>query len=62
MSMIENLRYIRENGISQFLVREKKKWNCPECGEIICCHNGICFNCGLDLFKGKKKPYRWEDD
>jgi hypothetical protein len=62
MSMIENLEYIKENGIKQFLDREKKKWQCPECGEVICCHNGICFNCGLDLLKSKKKRYRWDDD
>ena len=62
MSMIENLQYIKENGIGQFLDREKERWQCPQCGEIICCHNGICFNCGLDLLKNKKKLYRWEDN
>jgi len=62
MSMIENLRYIKENGTRQFLVREKKKWQCPEYGDIICCHNGICFNCGLTLLENKKNLYRWQDD
>ena len=62
MSMLENLEYIRENGIEQFLLKEEEKWKCPECGAVICCHNGICFNCGLDKLKNKKKRYRWEDD
>jgi hypothetical protein len=62
MSMIENLQYIKENGIRQFLDREKERWKCPECGGTISCHNGICFNCGLDLLKNKKKRYRWQDD
>ena len=62
MSMLENLEYIRENGIEQFLLKEEEKWKCPECGATICCHNGICFNCGLDRLKNKKKLYRWEDD
>jgi hypothetical protein len=62
MSMIENLRYIKENGIRRFLDREKERWRCPQCGELICCHNGICFNCGLDSLKNKKKRYRWEDN
>ena len=62
MSMVENLEYIRDNGIGQFLEKEKEKWKCPECGEVICCHNGICFNCGLDKLKNKKRRYRWEDD
>lgn len=62
MSMIENLQYIKETGIKQFLDREKERWKCPACGEIICCHNGICFNCGLELLKSRKKLYRWEND
>ena len=62
MSMIENLQYIKEHGIKRFLIREQEKWRCPHCGETICCHNGICFNCGLDLLRNKKNPYRWEDD
>jgi len=62
MSMIENLKYIRAKGVRQFLLQEEERWKCPECGEVICCHNGICFNCGLNKLKNKKKLYRWEDD
>lgn len=62
MSMIENLQYIKKKGIKEFLVREEEKWKCPKCGGIICCHNGICFKCGLEKLKKKKKLYRWEDD
>ena len=62
MSMIENLEYVRDSGITRFLEKEEEKWKCLECGETICCHNGICFNCGLDKLKNKKKRYRWEDD
>jgi hypothetical protein len=62
MSMVENLEYIKENGIEQFLKKEEEKWKCPECGAVICCHNGICFNCGLEKLKNKKKLHRWEDD
>jgi len=62
MSMVDNLRYIKNNGMEKFLEKEEQKWKCPECGAVICCHNGICFNCGLDKLKSKKKRYRWEDD
>jgi len=62
MSMIENLEYIKKNGIKQFLDIQEEKWKCPECGSFICCHNGICFNCGIDLLKKKKTLYRWGDD
>lgn len=62
MSMTENLEFIREHGIEKLLEKEAAKWNCPECGETICCHNGICFNCGLEKLKAKTNPYRWEDN
>jgi hypothetical protein len=62
MSMIENLEFIREHGIQRLLARETDTWKCPDCGETICCHNGICFNCGLERLKIKEKLYRWEDD
>lgn len=61
MSFIENLAFIKKNGIRKFLLNQKKKWQCPTCGETICCHNGLCFNCNLDKLKSKKKLYRWED-
>jgi hypothetical protein len=38
-----------------------KKWKCPRCGDTVCCHNGICFNCGLDELRAKRKRYRWDD-
>jgi len=59
MSMVENLKTIKEEGIQEFLKMEEEKWKCPECGGVICCHNGICFNCSLDRLKKKKKLYRW---
>jgi hypothetical protein len=61
MSVIENLEFIRENGVEKLLEKEAEKWRCPDCGGVICCHNGICFECGLELLKAKKKLYRWED-
>lgn len=61
MSLIDNLRLIEKNGLPKFLEAQEKKWQCPKCGQAICCHNGICFNCGLDGLKNKKKLYRWEE-
>ena len=62
MSVIDNLEYIKANGVKQFLGKEKTKWRCPECGDIICCHNGICFNCSVSELKNKNMMYRWEND
>ena len=60
MSMIENLKFIKEHGIESFLEKEEAKWRCSECGEVICCHNGLCLNCGLDKLRQNKK-YRWDE-
>ncbi len=61
MSMIENLQSIKANGMSHLLEQQEGKWKCPECGGVICCHNGICYNCGLDKLGQKKRKYRWEE-
>ena len=53
MSMIENLNYIKENGMEQFIAK-KNKWKCSDCGDLICCHNGLCLNCNIDKLKNKK--------
>jgi len=49
MSMIENLEYIRDKGIDNFLNQQEKKYKCPECGGVICVHNGICYSCGKQI-------------
>jgi hypothetical protein len=46
MSMIENLAFIKENGMEKFLGKEVKKWTCTRCGAVISCHIGHCMNCG----------------
>jgi hypothetical protein len=62
MSEIENLHRIRDEGIESFLKAEEEKWRCHECGGVLSCHNGICFECGLDRLKGKKRLYRWDSE
>jgi len=61
MSMIENLKYIKEHGMEKFLGKEEEKWSCKECGEAKCCHNGLCMNCDLDTLRNNKK-YRWNEE
>jgi hypothetical protein len=60
MSMIQNLNSIKTFGIGHFLAQQAIEWNCPECGELICCHNGLCLNCNLEKLQENKK-YRWEE-
>ena len=33
---------------------EKNKWKRSGCGDLICCHNGLCLNCNIDKLKNKK--------
>lgn len=60
MSMIENQQAIRDNGMATFLREEEKKWACPECGGVICCHNGLCLACDVEKLR-QRKGYRWDD-
>jgi hypothetical protein len=62
MSMVENLHFINVQGMEKFLKMQQEKWKCPTCGGLICCHNGLCFNCDLEKLKAKKKVYQWEDN
>jgi len=61
LSMIDNLKLIQEMGMDAFLEKEKIKWSCPKCGSYICCHNGLCLNCELDVLR-KNKRYRWNKE
>ncbi len=61
MSMIDNLLFIDESGMEAFLDKEILKWSCSDCGGTICCHNGLCLNCGLEKLRSNKK-YRWNEE
>jgi hypothetical protein len=60
MSMIENLEAIRDSGLDEFLCGQAEKWACAKCGEAVCCHNGLCLNCDMDILKQNKR-YRWNE-
>jgi len=45
MSMIDNLKIIREFGIRHFVRIEKEKRACTRCGEMICVHKPKCLSC-----------------
>lgn len=46
MSMIENLDYIKCNGLTAFVEKETERWRCRKCGGVICVHRGYCYQCG----------------
>ena len=45
MSFIENLNYIKKNGLEKFLKKQKKTYGCPRCGDLVCIHNRKCYRC-----------------
>jgi hypothetical protein len=61
MSMIDNLNFIKEHGMQSFLEAQEKTWKCPDCGELVSCHNCLCFNCELETLRNKKEKYRWQE-
>lgn len=46
MSMLENLERIRDAGVEEFVAAERKKWTCPDCGNLLCVHQPACASCG----------------
>ena len=45
MSEIENLEFIRDNGIDKFIEKEEKRWKCSKCGGVIDVHHKVCSEC-----------------
>jgi len=60
MSMIENLNLIRDEGMEVFLKSQETKWRCSTCGGTICCHNGLCLDCDLEMFLHDTKNH-WRE-
>lgn len=44
-SLIGDGFFIKENGIKEFLKREKEKWTCSNCNGIISLHDRFCSEC-----------------
>ncbi len=61
LSMIENLKVIKEHGMELFLKKEDEKWKCSGCANTICCHNGLCLSCQVDILRENKK-YSWGEE
>ncbi|MBI5573313.1 MAG: DUF3795 domain-containing protein [Elusimicrobia bacterium] len=45
MSMIENLKIIKLDGMEKFIKNQNKKYMCLKCGAKISVHNKICYDC-----------------
>jgi hypothetical protein len=60
MSMIENLIFIKEKTMEKTLEEQQKTWKCIDSGELISCHDGLCYSCELEKLRNTKQRYRWE--
>lgn len=49
MSMIENLAYIKNQGLEQFLKNEEERWKCEVCGAGLSVHRDFCLNCKAEI-------------
>lgn len=45
MSMIENLLFLKQYGMEEFLIQQEKKYTCSNCNEIISVHRNVCPYC-----------------
>ncbi|MCW4023597.1 MAG: DUF3795 domain-containing protein [Candidatus Bathyarchaeota archaeon] len=61
MSMVENQKFIKENGMEKFLKSQAERYLCPNCGDVVSVHDGKCYKCGFQGEKPKTSnpKYRW---
>ncbi|MEA2077850.1 MAG: DUF3795 domain-containing protein [Candidatus Marinimicrobia bacterium] len=48
MSMLENLAFIRDEGLDAFLKKEEERWTCKACGAKLSVHRKECTACGKE--------------
>jgi len=49
MSMLDNLDFIKNNGIEKFLESEQNRWTCKQCNSGVSVHRDFCLNCKTEL-------------
>jgi hypothetical protein len=61
MSMVENQKFIKENGMDAFIKSQTERYLCPNCGDVVSVHDGKCYACGFQGEKPKtsNSTYRW---
>jgi len=46
VNIYENFNMIKEEGIKEFIGKEREKWKCIKCGNLFCMHREKCLVCG----------------
>jgi rRNA maturation endonuclease Nob1 len=47
---MKNLELICNNGVSNWLEEQKKRWSCPGCGTKFSWYDKTCPNCGRKVY------------
>jgi hypothetical protein len=47
-SLISNLLEIKSKGTEKYLLGERTRWTCRNCGSALCVHNKVCIKCGTE--------------
>ena len=45
MSMLENLVFIQENGLDEFIRQQNERYRCSQCGKLRTVHQDYCIYC-----------------
>ncbi|HPG40271.1 MAG TPA: DUF3795 domain-containing protein [bacterium] len=45
-SLVENFALLKELGMDEFIRMMIEKWQCRNCGELLCAHSNKCLVCG----------------
>ena len=45
-SLTANSRFVQEEGLAAFMARQRERYTCPVCGDIISLHDAACSECG----------------
>lgn len=48
IDLIADARRMQSVGMAQFLLDERRRWTCPNCGGILSLHTKICSECGKE--------------
>ncbi len=49
LSLIENLKRMKEVGVNKWLQEQEELYTCPKCGGEICIHDEECYDCGNEI-------------
>jgi hypothetical protein len=47
-SLIQNLQSLNLLGSEEYLLQEKVKWTCKNCGSVLSVHKSGCMKCGME--------------